>query len=64
MSSKNNINDASTTNTIIRDIATAVAGLEFGSVLIKVHNAQIVQIEVTQRKRFDDFWKVEKGGGI
>jgi hypothetical protein len=64
MSSKNNINDASTTNAIIRDIATAVAGLEFGSVLIKVHNAQIVQIEVTQRKRFDDFWKVEKGGGI
>ena len=64
MSSKNNINDASITNAIIRDIATAVAGLEFGSVLIKVHNAQIVQIEVTQRKRFDDFWKVEKGGGI
>ena len=64
MSSKNNINDASITNAIILDIATAVAGLEFGSVLIKVHNAQIVQIEVTQRKRFDDFWKVEKGGGI
>ena len=64
MSSKNNINDASTTNAIIRDIATAVAGLEFGSVLIKVHNAQIVQIEVTQRKRFDEYWNVEKGGGI
>jgi hypothetical protein len=64
MSSKNNINDASTTNAIIRDIAAAVAGLEFGSVLIKVHNAQIVQIEVTQRKRFDEYWNVEKGGGI
>ncbi len=64
MSSKNNINDVSTTNVIIRDIATAIAGLEFGSVLIKVHNAQIVQIEVTQRKRFDEYWNVEKGGGI
>jgi hypothetical protein len=55
--------DGALNDNIIRDIAASIAGLEYGSVLIKVHNAQIVQIEVTQRKRFDD-WNIEKGGGI
>lgn len=48
---------------IVNEIAQAVAGLEFGSVLIKIHDAKIVQVEITERKRFDDC-RVEKGGGI
>jgi len=36
-------------------------GLDYGDVLIKVHNSRIVQIEVTQKKRFDD---VKEGSGI
>lgn len=48
---------------IVNKITQVLAGLEYGSVLIKVHDAKIVQIEVTERKRFDDC-KVEKGGGI
>ena len=64
MSQKKNSNELSINDAIVKDIAAAVAGLDYGSVLIKVHSAKIVQIEVTERKRFDEFWKVEKGGGI
>lgn len=44
-----------TGDTAIKNIKDAVLGLDYGDVLIKVHNSKIVQIEVTQRKRFDDF---------
>lgn len=56
---KNVINDA-----IIKDISESVRGLSFGTVTIKIHNSKIVQIEVTQNKRFDDVWTAEGGGGI
>ena len=49
---------------IVRDIRTAIADLDYGTVTIKVHNTKIVQIEITQKKRFDDGGLVEKGGGI
>ena len=49
---------------IIRDIRNAIIGLDYGTVTIKVHNSKIVQIEITQKKRFDDAGLVEKGGGI
>lgn len=64
MSQNKNNNEYSVNDTVVKEIADAIAGLDFGSVLIKVHNARIVQIEVTERKRFDDLWNVEKGGGI
>lgn len=34
-------------------IADQVNGLEYGSVLITVHDGRIVQIDRTERKRFD-----------
>ena len=34
-------------------ILDQVSGLEYGSVLITVHDGRIVQIERTERKRFD-----------
>jgi len=34
-------------------IAEVVNGLEYGSVLITVHDGRIVQIDRTERKRFD-----------
>jgi len=57
--SKKIIND-----TIIKDISDAVTGLDFGTVQIVVHNKKITQIEVSEKKRFDDVWKIEEGGGI
>ena len=56
---KNIVNDA-----IIKDIADTVRDLKFGSIIIKVHNSKIVQIDVSKKSRFDDVWQVEKGGGI
>ena len=56
---KNIVNDA-----IIKEIADAVGSLEFGAVTIKVHNRKIIQVEVSEKKRFDETWKIEEGGGI
>jgi hypothetical protein len=49
---------------IIRKIAPLVKKLQYGSILIKVHDSRIVQVEATEKSRFDDMWIVEKGGGI
>jgi hypothetical protein len=57
--SKKILNDA-----IIKEISDAVDSLEYGEVAIKVHNNKIIQIEIAERKRFDDVWKLEEGGGI
>lgn len=51
-------------DSIIKEISDAVESLEYGEVHIKVHNKKITQIEIAERKRFDDIWKVEEGGGI
>ena len=57
--SKNIVNDA-----IIKDIAQAVGSLEYGTVTLKIHDRKIIQVEVAERKRFEDVWKIEEGGGI
>lgn len=57
--SKNILNDA-----IIKDLNDSIADLDYGTVTIKVHGSKILQIEVTERKRFDDAWHLEEGGGI
>ena len=64
MSVKKNNKKRFLSDAIIQDIIKAVASLDFGSVLIKVHDGKVVQIEVTKRKRFNEIWEVEKGGGI
>ena len=56
---KNIVNDA-----IIKEINDAVGTLEYGAVTFKVHDRKIIQIEIAEKKRFDDIWKVEEGGGI
>lgn len=59
LGSKNIVNDA-----IIKDIAESVGALEYGTVTLKVHDRKIIQVEVAEKKRFEDVWKVEEGGGI
>ena len=56
---KSIINDA-----IIKDLSEQVLDLKYGTIVIKVHDSRIIQIEVTQRTRYEDVWQVEKGGGI
>ena len=71
---KNLVNDA-----IVKDIIETVNNLKYGQIQITVHNSRIVQIEKTEKTRFDDIWfdgstsltinpersrRTEKGGGI
>lgn len=56
---KNIVNDA-----IIKEIIEMLNSFEYGSIHITVHNSKIVQIDRTQKVRFDDVWSLEKGGGI
>ncbi len=51
-------------DSIIKDISTAVSGLDYGTVLVTVHNRRITQIEIAKKQRFDEVWKIEEGGGI
>ncbi len=56
---KSIINDA-----IIKELNNSVRGLKYGTINITVHNSKIVQVEVSEKKRFDDVWTIEEGGGI
>jgi hypothetical protein len=51
-------------NDTVNDIINAVKGLDYGIITIKVHKSKIVQIDITQKKRYDDVSQFEKGGGI
>ena len=54
----NIVNDA-----IFKDIVGILSGLKFGEVIIKVHDSKIIQVEKTEKSRYDSF-HVEQGGGI
>ncbi len=56
---KNIVNDA-----IIKDISDAVDSLDYGTVTIKVSGKKIRQVEIAQKRSFQDIWKVEQGVGI
>ncbi len=58
-------NDTSAVNeAIVKEIIRAVNSLKYGYVQITVHNSKIVQIDKTEKTRFDDIWLLEKVGGI
>lgn len=56
---KNIVNGA-----IIKEIIETLNSLKYGHVQITVHNSKVVQIDRTEKTRFDDVWLIEKGGGI
>ncbi len=64
MNEKNSRNESAINDAIIIDINNSISGLDYGAVMIKVHNSKIVQVEITRKKRFDDSRQFEKGGGI
>lgn len=49
---------------VIAEIRKAIDALEFGIITVKVHAGKVIQVEVTEKKRFDHLWKLEGGGGI
>jgi len=61
MNETNIVNDA-----IVKDIIEKIRGMELGSITISVFDSRIVQVDITttEKKRFDDVWLLEEGGGI
>jgi len=55
---KSVVNDA-----IVKDLIEAVNSLRYGTIQITIHNARIVQVDKTEKSRFDEVW-AEEGGGI
>ena len=64
------MNERSQTNTgtlndaALKELAAAAKGLKYGQILITMHNSRIVQIDKTEKIRFDPPAYFEKGGGI
>ena len=56
---KNIVNDA-----IFKDIAEVLGGLKYGEIIIKVHDSKIIQVERTEKTRYDSYHLLEQGGGI
>jgi len=50
-------------NSIVRDISDAVGALSYGTITISVRDAKIIQVDVTEKKKFDDVWHGD-GAGI
>ncbi|MDO8302676.1 MAG: YezD family protein [Sedimentisphaerales bacterium] len=48
---------------IIEQLADAVKKLKFGQIIITVHNSKVVQIDKTEKIRFNEA-NYENGGGI
>lgn len=39
---------------VLRAVDEAIASLDYGSIVITVHGARVVQLDVTRRRRFAD----------
>jgi hypothetical protein len=53
------VNDA-----IVKDLHQVLRNLKYGTVTLKVHDSKVVQIEVSEKRRYDDVWTIEGGAGI
>lgn len=52
------------TDAVMQELKKTIEALKYGTVMIKVHNGRITQVEITEKKRFDVPGEFEKGGGI
>ncbi len=52
-------------NESVKNEINELAGdLGFGSIVLKIHDSKIIQVEITHKKRLDNIWRVDNGGGI
>jgi hypothetical protein len=51
-------------NNVLEELVEAVRRLTYGTITLKVHNAKITQMEITEKRRFDEQPGFEKGDGI
>ena len=53
-----------TNEAILKEIAGGLGALKYGEILIKVHDSRIIQVEKTEKVRYDHFYGMAQGGGI
>jgi len=51
-------------DTILKEIAGAVAAVKYGNIVIKIHDSRIIQVEKTEKTRYDNYRGLEQGCGI
>ena len=49
---------------VLEELVKAVRRLTYGTITLKVHDARITQMEITEKRRFDERPGFEKGDGI
>jgi hypothetical protein len=49
---------------ILKELAVSLSSLKYGEIVIKVHDSKIIQIEKTEKIRYDITRCIEQGGGI
>ena len=52
------------TDAVMQELKKAIEALKYGMVTIKVHNSKITQVEITEKRRFNEPLEFEKGDGI
>jgi hypothetical protein len=52
------------TDAVIQELKKAIEALKYGMVAIKAHNGKITQVEITEKRRFNEPLEFEKGDGI
>jgi hypothetical protein len=52
------------TDDVLDELVKAIRRLTYGTITLKVHNAKIMQMEITEKRRFDEQPRFEKGDGI
>jgi hypothetical protein len=49
---------------ILKEIAGGLAAFKYGEILIKIHDSRIIQVEKTEKVRYDHYYGMAQGGGI
>jgi hypothetical protein len=52
------------TDVVLQELARAISRLKYGSITVKVHDGKVTQMEIAEKKRFDESAGFEKGDGI
>ncbi|HOW87940.1 MAG TPA: YezD family protein [Candidatus Omnitrophota bacterium] len=49
---------------ILQELSGIIASLRYGDIVIKVHDSRIIQVEKTEKTRYDNYRGLEQGSGI
>ena len=64
MTPPNKLNAEALNERAMKELLTSVKTLKYGHILITVHDSKIVQVDKTEKLRFNDSPYYEKGSGI